>query len=113
MCSSDLTVVAFLAHEAYVERKESQVRRQLDKGIYIGEMWGKKKPHYEGNFSDSDLHRRIDGILDEPYFDWDMRYKHPGTACTSPSTLADSGTNRFTELLKERRDGPLALTLNK
>ena len=115
-CLSVLTavVVGFLAYDAYVDRKSSQVRRQIDKALYVGDRHGEKKPVNEGNFSDSDLRRRIDNILSNPYFDWDMRYNHPGTGCSSPRTLADSGTNRFTELLKERRDdGPLALTFNK
>ena len=102
-------VVGFLAYDAYVDRKSSQVRRQIDKALYIGGRHGEKKPVNEGYFSDSDLHRRIEGILSNPYFDWDMRYNHPGTGCSSPRTLADSGTNRFTELLKEHRDGPVSI----
>lgn len=114
-CLSVLTavVVGFLAYDAYVDRKSSQVRRQIDKALYVGDRHGEKKPVNEGNFSDSDLRRRIDNILSNPYFDWDMRYNHPGTGCSSPRTLADSGTNRFTELLKERKDGPIALTINE
>ena len=106
-------VVGFLAYNAYVDRQTEQVRRQIDKALYIGGQHGEKKPVNDGCFEDSDLHRRIDRILKDPYFDWDMRYRHPGTGCNSPRTLAESGTNRFTELLKERRDGPIALTLNK
>ena len=102
-------VVGFLAYDAYVDRKSSQVRRQIDKALYIGGRHGEKKPVNEGYFSDSDLHRRIEGILSNPYFDWAMRYNHPGTGCRSPRTLADSGTNRFTELLKEHRDGPVSI----
>lgn len=106
-------VVGFLAYNAYADRKTSQVRRQIDKALYIGGKHGEKKPVNDGCFEDSDLRRRIDSILSNPYFDWDMRYNHPGTGCSSPRTLADSGTNRFTELLKERRDGPVVLTRNK
>ena len=64
-------------------------------------------------YTDKQLLWRVSNIVQDPNFDWDMRFKIPGIACTTVNQLADSGANRFTELLKERRDGPIALTLNK
>ena len=111
------TITAFLttaiAYSLWQDREEVRLSRAIDKALLLGERLGVSRNRDGYLHSDKELIWRIDNIVGNPVFSWDKTYKAPGIQCQTIGGLADSGTNRFTELLKERRDGPLALTLNK
>tara|TARA_S200002703_G_scaffold113178_1_gene98673 strand:- start:5989 stop:6456 length:468 start_codon:yes stop_codon:yes gene_type:complete len=102
-----------IAHSLWMDREAVRLNRAIDKALLLGERLGVSR-NIEGYLhSDKELLHRIEKIVSSSAFSWDKTFKAPGIQCQTIGELADSGTNRFTELLKERRDGPLALTLNK
>lgn len=110
-----LTVILAMAiaYSLWMDREAVRLSRAIDKALFLGERIGVSR-NRDGNLhSDKELLWRIGNIVSNPAFSWDNTYKAPGIQCRTVGELADSGTNRFTELLRERRDGPLALTFNK
>ena len=102
-----------IAYSLWEDREAVRLNRAIDKALLLGERLGVSRNRDGYLHSDKELLWRIENIVSNPVFSWDKTYKAPGIQCRTLGELADSGTNRFTELLKERRDGPLALTLNK
>lgn len=89
-----------IAYSLWEDEDAVRLNRAIGKGLL-------------GLHSEQEMLRRIEMIVRHPVFSWDNTFQAHGIKCQTIGELADSGTNRFTELLKERRDGPLALTLNK
>tara|TARA_Y100000401_G_scaffold91408_1_gene77166 strand:- start:216 stop:548 length:333 start_codon:yes stop_codon:yes gene_type:complete len=106
-------LTAAIAYSLWVDREAVRLNRAIDKALLLGERLGVSRNRGGYLHSDKELLWRIDNIVSNPAFSWDKTFKAPGIQCRTIGDLADSGTNRFTELLRERRDGPLALTLNK
>ena len=102
-----------IACSLWVDREAVRLNRAIDKALLLGESLGVSRNKEGYLHSDKELLWRIDNIVSNPTFSWENTFKAPGIQCQTIGELADSGTNRFTELLKERRDGPLALTFNK
>jgi len=102
-----------IAYSLWKDREAVRLSRAIDKALLLGERLGVSRNRGGYLHSDKELLWRIDSIVSNPTFSWDNTYKAPGIQCRTIGDLADSGTNRFTELLKERKDGPIALTLNK
>ena len=102
-----------IAYNLWADRETVRMNRAIDKGLFLGERLGVSRNRDGYLHSDKELLWRIDNIVSNPVFSWDKTFKAPGIQCRTIGELADSGTNRFTELLKERRDGRLAPTLNK
>ena len=105
-------LTAAIAYGLWLDREAVRLNRAIDKALLLGERLGVSRNRDGHLHSDKELLWRIGNIVSNPAFSWDNAYKAPGIQCRTIGELADSGTNRFTELLKERRDGP-ALTFNK
>lgn len=101
------------AYHFWQDREVVRLNRAIDKALLLGERLGVSRNREGYLHSDEELLSRIESIVSNPAFSWDNTFKTPGLQYRTIGGLADSGMNRFTELLKERRDGPLALTLNK
>ena len=102
-----------IAYSLWQDRELVRLNRAIDKALLLGERIGVSRNRDGYLHSDKELLWRIDNIVSNPAFSLDNHYKAPGIQCRTNGELADSGTNRFTELLKERKDGPIALTLNR
>lgn len=102
-----------IAYSLWMDREAVRLSRAIDKALLLGERLGVSRNRAGYLHSDKELLWRIERITSNPVFSWDKTFKAPGIQCQTIGELADSGANRFTELLKERRDGHLALTINK
>lgn len=106
-------LTATIAYFLWADREAVMLNRAIDKALLLGERIGVSRNRGGYLHSDKELLWRIGNIVGNPVFSWDKPFKAPGIHCRTIGELADSGTNRFTELLKERRDGAPALKLNK